>query len=123
MTNYIERSTPLSILNDAMTEEYRITVVRRCLEHLAQVGPQARRCLQIALRKHIRLPGFPDPNDAIKSPKRPLLLAEVVKCISSFKCTHERLAARLGRVPARSASGGARLFAQLRRSGRRTGDR
>lgn len=78
MANYLERSTPLSIFDVAMTEEYRTAVARRCLEHLAEVSPQTRRCLQIALRKHIRLPGFPDPNDALKSPKRPLLLAEVV---------------------------------------------
>ena len=78
MTHHLERSTPLSILNEAMTEEYRTTVVRRCLEHLGQVSPPTRRCLQAALRKQIKLPGFSDPNQALKSPKRHLLLSEVI---------------------------------------------
>ncbi len=78
MTNHLERSTPLSIFNIGMTEEYRSVVVKRCLEHLGQVSPPARRCLQVALRKHIKLPGFSDPNQALKSPKRSLLLSEVI---------------------------------------------
>ncbi len=78
MTTYLEKSTPLSIFGVAMTEEYRNAVIKQCLGHLDQVSPPARRCLEVALRKHIKLPGFHDAAHALNSPKRALLLSEVV---------------------------------------------
>ncbi|PKN60689.1 MAG: hypothetical protein CVU53_01790 [Deltaproteobacteria bacterium HGW-Deltaproteobacteria-11] len=78
MTNYPHRSTPLSILNDAMTEEFRSIVIRRALDCLEQASAQARRQLRAELRRHVRLPGFADSTRALNSPKRPALISELI---------------------------------------------
>lgn len=78
MTTYPYQPVPLSILNDAMREEFRTIVVRRALDGLDQAASQVRRQFQAELRRHVKLPGFTDPSRALHSPKRAALLAGLV---------------------------------------------
>lgn len=70
---------PLLVLNDAMREDYRSTVVKRALDALNQVSPQARQWLRAEIRQHVRIPGFADATRALNSPKRPGLVNEIIR--------------------------------------------
>jgi len=79
MNAHLETPIPLTILNQAMREDFRAAVVKRALDHLDQASDPTRRRLYAELRQHVRVAGFADPTRALRSPKRPALISEVIR--------------------------------------------
>jgi hypothetical protein len=79
MNAHLDTPIPLTILNQAMREDFRSTVVKRALDHLDQVSDPTRRRFYAELRQHVRIAGFADPTRALRSLKRPALVSEVIR--------------------------------------------
>lgn len=82
MTDYLDLPITACALNGALTDAFRDIVIRRALEHLETASAPTRNALKAVLRKNAKVPGFKDPVRAIHSPKRSIVVSQMISAFA-----------------------------------------
>src|SRR5215813_13825057 len=75
MADHVSARIPFPVLTFVLPKDYQQTLVQHALMHRGEVTPQARKCLEEAIRAEVQIKGFRDSATA----PLPLLVKEVVK--------------------------------------------
>lgn len=78
MTNYLDMPITVCAINGSLTNAFRESVIRRALDNLDNVSDPARNALKTVVRKHAKVPGFKNPALALNSPKRAIVIAQMI---------------------------------------------